>query len=210
MRNFYKRAATLAVIALSAQATFAQGADGTVSFTGQVTSNTCTLQMSEGTTVSNGGTLTVDFGKVSLPTGTVTAAMALGTEKTVSFLAVKDSSGGGVCPASTGSGDKAAFNVLLGLTADQITTVSTKTYRKNDTTGGTNAVLKLSTGGGAQLTLTAMSNYTGTFVGTAALPISTTSANASMQLKAQLVTSAASVPSSGIFTASIPLFLVYQ
>lgn len=211
MRNFYKRAAALAVIALSAQATFAQAADGTVHFLGQITSTSCTLAMTEGsssTTSATGGNLVVDFGKFAAPTTTVTSVgTGIGTAKTVIFSA-KGAGGTGACIPATGTGEKSTFNVLLGLTSSKITSISGLDYIANDVllaNGGTNAILKLSVAS-TQLALKPQSGSTGTFVAGTSASLN----NGTISLTAQLVTSTAAVPSVGVFSAAIPVFMIYQ
>jgi len=186
----------------------AQAADATVTFSGQVTANTCTLSLTDGTNSATNGNLNVDFGKIGYSSGTATiAGAAFGTSKTVT-LSAKNAAGTAACISSGVTGDKANFNVLLDLSANQITTVAGKTYRVNDLAAtGTNAVLALAAGSTMtnQLNLVPRAGDTGTMAATSAVAIAT----GSIPLTAQLVSSTTSV-SAGAFSASIPLFLVYQ
>ena len=72
---------SLAIALVSAQA---QTADGTIVISGQVSANTCKVNISDASGVSptNNGVRSVELGTVS-PTGTFTAGQLLGTKQNV-------------------------------------------------------------------------------------------------------------------------------
>ncbi len=206
--NFRNKSAVMIALGLGMmQLAQAQAADATVTFAGQVTANTCTLSLTDGTNSATNGNLNVDFGKITFGTGGITTGMLLGSSKTVT-LSAKNAAGAAACASSGLTGEKANFNVLLDLSASQITTVAGKTYRTNDlAANGTNAVLALATGTTItnQLSLTPRAGDTGTFAAASSVAIAT----GTIPLTAQLVTSGTTL-TAGAFSASIPLFLVYQ
>ncbi len=206
---------TAAVIALGlGLVQFAKAQDATVNVSGFITANTCTLQVSEGSNSSTTA-LSVDFGKV-VPTGTFTAVgTPLSAPRTVTFTA-RNAGNTGNCVATTVTGDRVNYNVLLGMTSPQIFISSTlQTYRKNDIVGGTDAVLAIGRGTTVTpatplpLSINA-GTATGTFASAAGVPIGNGTTPASIQVTAQLVTANSATPTAGAFSASIPLFLVYQ
>lgn len=206
-----KKTAVSVVIGLSlVQLSQAQVPDATLVITAQITSNTCTLSLSEGVNSATQGSLSLDFGKITMPSVAPAIGTGLGVAKTVTF-STRNAAGLDACASSGVTGEKTNFNVLLDLNASQVTTVAGKTYRMNDFVGGgTNAVLALATGtaitASSQLNLTPRSGYAGTYAAPSPLPIAT----GKIQLTVQLATSTDAVPTSGAFAASIPLFLVYQ
>jgi hypothetical protein len=188
----------------------AQVPDITLVVTAQITSNTCTLSLTEGSNSATKGSFSLDFGKITMPSVAPPIGTGLGVARTLT-LATKNAAGLDACVTSGVAGDKTSFNVLLDLNASQITTVAGKTYRMNDFAGsGTNAVLALAAGpvltAGSLLNLAPRSGYEGTYATASPLPLAT----GKIQLTAQLASSTAAIPTSGAFSASIPLYLVYQ
>jgi hypothetical protein len=206
-----KKSAVSAALVLSLmQIAQAQVPDVTLLVTAQITSNTCTLSLSDGTSSATKGTLSLDFGKIAMPTDAPPVGTGLGMAKTVT-LSTRNATGLDACASSGVTGDKANFNVLLDLNASQVTTVAGKTYRMNDLAGsGTNAVLALAAGPAittnSQLNLRPRSGDSGTFAAASPADIAT----GKIQLTLQLATSTPAVPSLGAFSAKIPLYLVYQ
>jgi hypothetical protein len=216
--NHFKKTAVSIFLGMGmVQFAQAQTANATLSYVGSVTANTCTLQLSDGVRTVNNTNLNVDFGTFSLPTTVAAIGTALGTPKTLTFTA-RNAANTAACAAPTLTGDRATFNVLLDINAAQIVQPSAGlTYIANGDTNGTNAVLAFARGASIVTTtplgLTARSgNTTSTLRGTfaAAGGVTLGSTPGTIQLTAQLATRAAAVPTAGNFSASIPLFLVYQ
>lgn len=213
--NHFKKSAVGLVLGLSlvhiAQAQTAIPT-ATASFSGTFTANTCRLQAASansGSVTGNATPLSVNLGTISIPANTTAALTPLGNPVSVT-LQLRDAAGTGVCAAASAA-DKSLYNVLLDMTAEQITTIGTAKYRKNDAiTGPTNAVLVVNQGVGNSVTapnlnLLPRQGLTGTKVAGVGQTFGT-----GMQLTFQLATAAAGAPTPGAFSASIPLFVTYE
>ena len=179
---------------------------GTLDITGQVTATTCSLNMTAGGNTINGGSRTVSLGTVA-STATVTNTL-IGTKTIVKFD-LKDAAGTGACAL----GATQTWNILLGLTATQITGSGTTSAVVNSAaTGGTSAAVALF-GGSDAAAATRLSLVPSTGVTTGTEVFSTglgVSAATSLYLGAQFVTTSASAPTAGQYSASIPLTILYN
>jgi len=95
-------AASMALALISAQA---QTADGTVVITGQVSANTCKLNISDasGVAPTNNGVRGISLGTISPASASgVAAGGALGTKQTINFT-LTNSTGSGTCTFLSGS-----------------------------------------------------------------------------------------------------------
>ena len=199
-------AMTLALI--SAQA---QSADGTVVISGQVNANTCTLNISDTGGVAsptNKGTRSIELGTYS-PAASA-AGTAVGTKQEITFkLANAGNSGDctfGGTPLTTG------WNLALDLQSGQVnsTTFQTapqKPYLVNTVAAnGSNIGVALFGNDGNMLTTIATgAGYQGTKLATAGV-----AANATLKMSAQFLTTSASAPTPGLFSATVPLLIVYN
>ena len=180
---------------------------GTLDITGQVTAATCSLNMTVGANTVNGGVRTVSLGTVA---STVAATNTLIGTKTIVKFDLKDAGNTGSCAL----GATQTWNILLGLTATQITgSDATSAVVNGAATGGTSAAVALF-GGSDNLAATRLSLVpsTGVTSGTEVYgsPGLGVSAGTSLYLGAQFVTTSASAPTAGQYTASIPLTILYN
>lgn len=179
-----------------------------VEITGQITTNTCVLKMTDasGTATEN---KTINLGSTKSGTGTLTPGSTFGSPQTVQFTLGSTSVTGQPCTANPAG---SLWNVVLGFEPGKVTTIASKTYVTNQaTTGGTNAVVKLSGAKGsdapAQLTLKETMGYTGTTVS----PTNQTFADTNgIKLTAQLAYVDSNPATAGTFTATIPLLVLYK
>jgi type 1 fimbria pilin len=181
---------------------------GTLDITGQVTATTCSLNMTAGGNTINGGSRTVSLGTVA---STAAAANTLIGTKTIVKFDLKD----GTNPANACAlGATQTWNILLGLTATQITGSGSAASAvvNGAVTGGTSAAVALFGGSDptapTRLTLSpSTSMTTGTEVFSTGLGVS---AATPLYLGAQFVTTSASAPTAGQYSASIPLTILYN
>lgn len=193
-----------AVFHLSAQAQTADTA--TVDITGQISATTCNLSIADATGTSDTGTKTLDLGTVTTAGTFSKAGTLFGSSKAVTFT-LKNTTNTGPCTAPSTT---AKWNVILGFEPGSVATLADNTtYVKNqDKSGsGTNALMRLTqgnTGTGTALVLKETMGYTGTTIGTDAAFTS------SISMSAQLASAGAEAPSSGAYTATIPLLVLYK
>lgn len=201
-------ASLLMGLQLSAQA---QTADfGSINISGQIVASTCILEMKDSTGTEFGGTKTVNLGTLSsAAVGTGTIGSTFGAAQTVSF-SVKSLDGNSTCILAS---PNTAWDIALGLGAEDIITIAGVTHLKNTrTTNATDAAVLLKGGIGSKATTTLAlrggqgNSGTLTSGGTAA----TATASQSIVLSAQFVRSAAAAPTAGLFSSTIPLLVVYQ
>ena len=210
--NKIKKSAIVVVLGLSlVQVAQAQTADARASFGAKLTANTCRLQLESGNNTSRGGInpLSVSLGNISVPANVTAALTPLGTPTTVTISLLNSSLSG---PCTAVASDKSLFNILMDLKADQISTINSRNYRKNDSvSNATNAVMVINSGvannstTAPNLNLVPRQALTGTKIG-----LTNQAFNGSITLNLQLATAAAALPTTGNFTASIPLFLTYE
>ena len=182
---------------------------GTLDITGQVTATTCSLNMTAGGNTINGGQRTVSLGTVA---STATAANTLIGTKTIVQFDLKNAGNTGVCALG---GATSTWNILLGLTATQITGSGTATSAvvNGAATGGTSAAVALFGGSDpAAPTRLQLVPSTGVTTGTEVYggPGLGVSAATPLYLGAQFVTTSASAPTAGQYSASIPLTILYN
>jgi hypothetical protein len=195
------------LLALSAHAQ-ATNDSALVEITGQISPSTCILNITDvagGATTSN---KTVDFGNVKSDTSGITPGKVFGTSKQVVF-----SLGSKVDPKKCSPGDgNNSWNVILGFAPDSLFKLASgATYVKNQTKGGTDAVVALSELNGAtptRLVLKETLGYAGTTV--AAKNADFTGTNSSITLQAQLAYSSNAPATAGAYTATIPLLVLYK
>jgi type 1 fimbria pilin len=180
---------------------------GTLDITGQVTATTCSLNMTAGGNTVNNGSRTVSLGTVA---STVAAANTLIGTKTIVKFDLKD----GTNPANACAlGATQTWNILLGLTATQITgSAATSAVVNGAASGGTSAAVALF-GGSDAAAATRLSLVPSTGVTTGTEVFSTgagVTAATALYLGAQFVTTSASAPTAGQYSASIPLTILYN
>ena len=188
----------------------AQSADGTVVISGQVNANTCTLNISDAGGVAsptNKGTRSIELGTYSPVAGT--AGTAVGTKQEITFkLANAGNSGDctfGGTPLTTG------WNLALDLQSGQVNSTTfqspPKPYLVNTVaTNASNIGVALFGNDGNMLTTIATgAGYQGT-----KLAASGVAANATLKMSAQFLTTSASAPTPGLFSATVPLLIVYN
>ena len=189
----------------------AQTADGTVVISGQVNANTCKVNISDASGVSptNNGVRSVELGTVS-PTGTFSAGQLLGTKQNITF-SLTASSGSGACTFAAGT---TGWNMALDLQSNQVNstifqTAPAKPYLVNTvTTNASNIAVALFGSDSPANHLTAIATGAG-YQGT---KLSTTGADvgSSLTMGAQFLTTSASAPTPGLFSATVPLLIVYN
>ena len=180
---------------------------GTLDITGQVTATTCSLNMTAGGNTINGGSRTVSLGTVA---STATATNTLIGTKTIVQFDLKNAGNTGVCVLG---GATSTWNILLGLTATQITgSDATSAVVNSAATGGTSAAVALFGGSDpAAATRLSLAPSTGVTSGTEVFSTGLgVSAATSLYLGAQFVTTSASAPTAGQYSASIPLTILYN
>jgi len=199
-------AMTLALITAQAQS-----ADGTVVISGQVNANTCTLNISDAGGVAsptNKGTRSIELGTYSPVAGT--AGSFVGNKQTITFT-LSNAAGTGACSFSGTTTTK--WNLALDLQPNQVNSTTfqspAKPYLVNTvTTNASNIAVALFGSDSPANNLTAIATGAG-YQGT---KLSTAGANVgdSLTMGAQFITTTASAPTPGLFSATVPLLIVYQ
>ena len=194
---------SLAIALVSAQA---QTADGTVVISGQVSANTCKVNISDASGVSptNNGVRSVELGTVS-PTGTFTAGQLLGTKQNVTFSLTAASSSGACTFASGTTG----WNMVLDLQANQVnSTIASKPFltNLNGTNPATNIGVALFDNSGTQFTTLLTGQG---FLGTK-LAATGVAAGTNLTMGAQFMATSASAPTAGLFQTTVPMLIVYN
>ena len=194
-------AITLAFISVPAQS-----ADGTLVISGQVNANTCKVNISDGSGVSptNNGVRSVELGTVAPPTGTITPNTLFGNQQVSTFTLTGAAGAGTTCTFASGT----SWNIVLDLQASQVGTAGNSSFLTNSATTkpALNVGVALSQSGGTRLsTLATDAGYQGTKIST-----NNALAGGGLQLIAQFVTTSASAPTAGLFSATVPLLVVYQ
>ena len=186
---------------MSAQA---QTADGTVVISGQVSANTCKLSISDTNGSTNNGTRSIQLGTVAPPTGTITPNTLFGNQVVANFALTSAAGAGTTCTFASGT----SWNIVLDLQASQVGTAGGSSFLTNSATSSpaSNVGVALSQSGGTRLsTLTTGAGYLGTKIST-----NNASATGGLQLIAQFVTTSTTAPTAGLFSATVPLLVVYQ
>ena len=194
---------SLAIALMSAQA---QTADGTIVISGQVSANTCKVNISDASGVSptNNGVRSVELGTVS-PTGTFTAGQLLGTKQNVTF-SLTAASGSGACTFASGT---TGWNMALDLQANQVnSTIASKPFltNLNGTNPATNIGVALFDNSGTQFTTLLTGQG---FLGTK-LAATGVAAGTNLTMGAQFMATSASAPTAGLFQTTVPMLIVYN
>ncbi len=198
-------AITLAFI--SAQA-LAQTADGTLVITGQVSANTCKLTITDAAAGStNNGVRTVELGTAAPPSGTIVAGTTFGTKQDITFK-LTNAANTGDCTISGGTSNQ--WNLVLDLQDGAVGTAASKAFLTNKATTNpaTNVGVSLFANSGTQFA----SILTGAGIQGTRLTNSTTgvAATATLTMGAQFMTISASAPTAGLFSATVPMLIVYN
>ena len=199
-------AITLAFISTQA---LAQTADGTLVISGQVSANTCKLNISDASPAAptNMGVRSVELGTVAPPTGTIVAGTTFGTKQNITF-SLTSSTGTGACTITGGTLNQ--WNLALDLQFGQVGTAASKAFLTNQasTNAASNVGVSLFDNSGTQFA----SILTGQGIQGTRLTNSTTgvAAGATLTLGAQFMTTSASAPTAGLFSSTVPLLLVYN
>jgi len=192
----------------------AQAADtATLNISGQISSSTCNITISDPGGVGAVGTKIINLGNIPAP-ASGTAGTTFGTAVGAIF-SVTAAAGGTTACTTIGAGKWA---MALGSFSSQISSIGTSTYLKNSVTtanGGTNAIVQLQGGVG-----TTLADATKTLVlipdaGIAGTLMSggltaTATSSQSIAISAQFARGAGTTPSAGAFSQTIPLIARYN
>ena len=181
----------------------AQTADGTVVISGQLSTNTCKVRITPENGSSTFGVTSVDLGTIS--NSSSGAGQLLGTQVKITFQ-LTNSTGTTLCAIGDG---KNSWNIVLDLQANQVdsTSVPGKPFLTNKaaTNAASNIGVALFSNDGTQFTALATgAGYLGTAVWT---PVFNTTL---LSMRVQFMATSASAPTSGLFSATVPLLLVYN
>ena len=191
----------------------AQAADSaTLNISGQITSTTCNISISDPGGTGAVGTKTLNLGSSSATTGAIGSAIGSPVGAIFSVVAV-----GGSTPCSFVL-PNTKWDLALALSTSQISSVNGVTVLKNSisaASGGTDALVKLAGGVGTTLaaatntlTLVGDQGIGGTLMSGGGLP--TAASTSSIAISAQFVRSAAAAPTGGAFSQTIPLLARYN
>jgi len=192
----------------------AQAADtATLNISGQISSSTCNITISDPGGVGAVGTKIINLGNIPAP-ASGTAGTTFGTAVGAIF-SVTAAAGGTTACTTIGAGK---WDLALGLFSSQISSIGTSTYLKNSVTtanGGTNAIVQLQGGVG-----TTLADATKTLVlipdaGIAGTLMSggltaTATSSQSIAISAQFVRGVTGTPTGGAFSQTIPLIARYN
>ena len=225
MANFSKLqkvalAASTFLALISAQVSSnAQAADSaTLNISGQITGSTCNITISDPGGVGAVGTKIINLGNMPASTAvTPSAGTPFGTAVGAIFSVTSAAGGSTACSLVS---PNTKWDLALGLFSSQITTISGKgTFLKNSITtanGGTDAIVQLKGGVGTALTsatntlvLIPDAGIGGTLM-SGSLTTAGASSTQSIAISAQFAAAAASGPSAGAFSQTIPLIARYN
>ena len=181
---------------------------GTLVISGQVNVNTCTLAINDASGARvNKGVITTELGTVAPPGGTITPGTLLGTLKQVAF-ALRNATDTGTCAIS---GTPASWNLVLDLQANQVdSSIPSKPFLTNQATtnAASNIGVVLFDTNGSQFS----SILTGAGYGGTRLTNSNTGRDelTAMSMGFQFVTTSTTAPTAGLFSATVPLLIVYN
>ena len=190
----------------------AQAADtATLNISGQISSSTCNITISDPGGVGAVGTKIINLGNIAAP-GTGNAGTTLGTAVGAIF-SVTSAAGGSTACTLSGAGK---WDLALGLFSSQISSIGTVTYLKNSiTSGGTDAIVQLKGGigntlasAGTPLALIPDAGIAGTLM-SGGLTATATSSQ-SIAISAQFARGGTTVPTGGAFSQTIPLIARYN
>lgn len=195
----------------------AQAADsGTVVVSGQITSTTCNVVISDPGVVGSTATKTLNLGSFASPTtGNGTLGTTFGTPVAVVFTVAAANTTTTPC---TFASPNTKWDLALNLSSSQISSIGTATFLKNNITsanGGTDAVVQLKGGIGTTaaaatttLSLIGDAGINGTLASGSLLPTATSTS--SIALTAQFARGTTGAPSGGAFSQTIPLIARYN
>lgn len=194
--------ASLCLLAsMSAQA---QTADGTVVISGQVSANTCKVNIADTAGSTTNGVRSVELGTVAPPTGTIVAGTTFGTKQTITF-SLTASSGTGVCTFAAGT---TGWNMALDMQAGQVGTAASKAFLTNQATTNAAANVGVSLFDNSGVQFASIATGAG-FQGTKLAAAGVGSA-ATLTMGAQFMTISTTLPTAGLFSATVPMLIVYN
>ncbi len=193
----------------------AQAADSaTLNISGQITSTTCNVVISDPGGVGSTATKVLQLGNVSPPAAS-SAGSTFGTA--VAAIFTVSSTAGNTTPC-TFQGGATKWDLALSLTSAQISSIGTGTFLRNSlsaASGGTDAVVQLKGGVGttaaaATTTLNLLGDLgvAGTLMSGQASPVAASTSG--IAITAQFARSGTAVPTGGAFSATIPLIARYN
>ena len=191
----------------------AQAADtATLNISGQISSSTCNITISDPGGVGAVGTKIINLGNITAPLGGAAGA-TFGTAVGAIF-SVTAAGGTGGCTL----GGNGKWDLALGLFSSQISSIGAVTYLKNSVTsanGGTDAIVQLKGGVGTTLAaatttlvLTPDAGIAGTLMSGLTTPTAT--AGSSIAMSAQFARGVTGIPTGGAFSQTIPLIARYN
>jgi len=194
----------------------AQAADtATLNISGQISSSTCNITISDPGGVGAVGTKIINLGNMT-PTaaGTGNAGTTFGTAVGAIFSVTAAAGGSTACTL----GGNGKWDLALGLFSSQISSIGTVTYLKNSVAtanGGTDAIVQLKGGIGntlasavTPLALIPDAGISGTLMSGLSTPTAT--ASSSIAISAQFARGTGTTPSAGAFSQTIPLIARYN
>jgi hypothetical protein len=176
-----------------------------------ISANTCVLKMADAKGASYGGTRSVTLPTTN-PTSGSAAGAPLGTPVTVELSLVSSSDTATSCYTALDTITK--WDIYLTLSADQISTLNSKTYLRNAIAGGSDAVVKLKgcisypNNDCSSFTELTLQSGTQTLVSGNSTP--TAQSKAVIKLQAQLTQAGSTSPTAGSWAQTIPLTIAYQ
>ena len=183
----------------------AQTADGTVVISGQLSVNTCKLSLIDASGSMNNGVRTVGLGTINPPAGTITPGDLLGTKETIIFRLI-NSAGTSDCAIAGGS----KWNLALDLQTNQVNSnIASKPFLTNQATtnaAGNIGVALFNNQGTQYPALATGAGYEGTKLSQAGGVFNTVG----IALRAQFMATSTSAPTAGLFSATVPLLIVYN
>jgi type 1 fimbria pilin len=199
-------AASMVLAVISAQA---QNADGSVYISGQVNANTCTLNIADTGGINsptNKGTRTVELGTYSPEANK--SGQTVGTKQIITFT-LAGASGSGSCVFGAGTSTN-YWNLALDLQTTQVnsTTFQNKPYLTNWALNGSSIGVVLFGGDNADVLFTTLS-VAGGINGTK-LASTNKVATDSIKMGIQFMPVTAAAPTAGMFSATVPLLIVYN
>ena len=206
IKHSIKQTLSLASLCLLTSMSAQAQSAGTVVISGQVSANTCKVNISDASGVSptNNGVRSVELGTVS-PTGTFTAGQLLGTKQTITF-SLTAASGSGACTFAAGT---TGWNMALDLQSNQVnSTIASKPFltNLNGTNAATNIGVALFDNAGTQYTtLLTGQGYLGTKLAAAGV-----GSAAALTMGAQFMATSTAAPTAGLFQTTVPMLIVYN
>lgn len=193
------------LLALSAHAQ-SKNDSATVDITGQITSSTCVLNMTDAKTGTSTSEKTLNLGNAKSGTSNNTIGNTFGEAQKVEFSLGTVGSPTALCAAGTGN---AKWNVILGFAPGNVVTTGGKTFVKNQDSAGTDAMVVLSNATTSTVTPLTLKETLG-YAGTTVVAGDGVGFSSKIVLQAQLAYQTTTEAKAGAFTASIPLLVQYK